>query len=128
MYLYLLKHDFIRAPEGKKMMKKRIQSLVTQYVKEYQEVHNTETGWKPPITSFADAHDPLFILLKKIIGPTHALPHDFLPDAETVITFFIPFEESVAESNMENRNCSKEWAVAYIETNILNMQFSGFFI
>jgi len=57
--------------------------------------------------------------LKNISVPQIPLPHDFFQDVETVIAFFIPFEESVAESNFENRNCSKEWATSYIETNRL---------
>lgn len=101
------------------MTQRQLRSLISDYVTKYQELHNTKTGWKSPLTAFADAHDPLFRRLNKFISPTHALPHDFFPDAETVIAFFIPFEESVAESNIENRTCSKEWATAYIETNRL---------
>ena len=101
------------------MIEQQLHSLIEDYVKSYQELHNTATGWKPPLTGFAAAHDPLFKRLKEIIGPTHALPHDFLQDAETVIVFFIPFEESVAKSNIEKRNCSKQWARAYLETNRL---------
>lgn len=106
-------------PGEKDMTQRQLRSLITDYVTKYQEPHATKTGWKSPLTAFAGAHDPLFRRLKKIIGPTHALPRDFLPDAETALAFFIPFEQSVAESNRENRNCSKEWAAAYIETNRL---------
>jgi len=73
-----------------------------------------QTGWKEPLVAFADAGDSLFPELKRAAGPTHALPQDFLPDAGTVVTFFVPFEESVAGSNKDGIESSIAWAIAYI--------------
>jgi epoxyqueuosine reductase QueG len=53
------------------------------------------------------------------VSPTHLLPNDLLPNARSVVAFFIPFERSVAKSNVEGMLASREWATAYIETNAL---------
>ena len=51
---------------------------------------------RTPIVAYVSAHDPKFEALKTIVGPWHQLPTDFLPEAETVITYFIPFTKEVA--------------------------------
>jgi len=55
-----------------------------------------------------------------------ALPKDFLPEAKTVVTYFIPFDESITKSNINDKYSSKEWAVAYIETNKLILDLNTF--
>ncbi len=100
-------------------MRKKIKDLIKQYVKEYPNIKKAKTKWREPIVEFADANDSLFIELKDIVSPTHALPRNFLEDAETVISYFIPFDKSVVNSNIEGKYSSKEWAIAYIETNEL---------
>lgn len=101
------------------MTQQKLKSLIIDFVANYRVSLQTRTNWKPPLTAFASADDPLFLELKNIVSPSHALPHDFISDAETVISFFLPFENSVVRSNVDERKCSKEWAVAYVETNRL---------
>lgn len=71
----------------------------------------------PPLVCFAGAGDPLFPRLKDIISPTHALPADLLPGAETVIAYFIPFDPETEKSNRTGKFSSVRWAEDYIETN-----------
>jgi epoxyqueuosine reductase QueG len=48
------------------------------------------------------------------------LPHDLVPDARSIISFFLPFATWVIEANARDRNqVAREWAVAYVETNEL---------
>ncbi|KPU44798.1 hypothetical protein OXPF_18840 [Oxobacter pfennigii] len=101
------------------IIKKRIKNLISQFVKEYPDKNNTETMWQEPLTAFADAKDELFYELKQYVSPTHALPVDLLPGAETVVTYFIPFDKTIAKSNIEGPEASRAWAKAYIETNKL---------
>ncbi|MFQ6089690.1 MAG: epoxyqueuosine reductase [Candidatus Methanofastidiosia archaeon] len=68
---------------------------------------------------FADARDPIFNRLKAIISKDHALPTDLLKDAETVISYFLPFEKEIPLSNVGGDNSSRKWALAYVETNKL---------
>lgn len=104
-------------------MKKKIEELIRQYVKEYSERKHIKTKWRKPIVKFAAANDEMFTRLKEIVSPTHALPTDFLEDAQTVISYFLPFEKSIVNSNVKGRYSSREWAIAYIKTNelILNL-------
>jgi epoxyqueuosine reductase QueG len=69
--------------------------------------------------AYADAADPLFTELKNIVSSSHAVPTDFLPDAQTVIAYFLAFESSVVESNISGQGSSRAWATAYVETNAL---------
>ena len=100
-------------------MKQVIRNLVNQYVDNYAKNKEIKTNWRKPIIKFADAHDEKFSDLKRIVSPTHALPTDIQDDTETVITYFLPFEKTVVESNIEGKYSSREWAMAYLETNEL---------
>lgn len=75
--------------------------------------------FREPLIGFASANDPLFSQLKEIIGPHHILPEDILPEAKTVVSFFVPFSEHVVLSNRQNTNVSNEWAQTYLEANNL---------
>jgi epoxyqueuosine reductase QueG len=91
--------------------------------------HSEDTGWKEPLVAYASADDPLFAMLKQTINPTHALPHDFLPEAQTVIAYFLPFKDDVVDSNIAGHFSSRTWALAYIETNrligVINQHLQG---
>ncbi|MGM0502586.1 MAG: epoxyqueuosine reductase, partial [Bacillota bacterium] len=75
-------------------MKEQIKKLIKQYVKQYSEKEEIETNWKTPIVKFANANDEMFAELKEAVRPTHAMPQDFLDDAQTVISYFLPFDEA----------------------------------
>lgn len=100
-------------------MRNRIGNFVKRFVAEYPHQKGTHTRWKEPLIACAEAGDELFAQLKEVVSPTHALPGDFLPGARTVIAYFLPFEDTVPESNIAGFASSKTWAVAYIETNKL---------
>lgn len=100
-------------------MNQEIMDWIRDYVKQYKELRQTETSWREPVIGFADAGDPLFPELKKIIGPNHALPEDIVPGAKSVIVFFLPFAKDIVKSNIPDEESSREWDYAYIETNQL---------
>jgi len=100
-------------------MNKEITKIIKNYIKEYQKNDDIKTEWKEVIVNFADAKDPQFKKLKEIVSPSHAMPEDIISDAKSVIAYFIPFSEEVANSNIEGKYSSKEWAKAYVETNQL---------
>jgi epoxyqueuosine reductase QueG len=105
-------------------MKDKIETSIKEYVKKYAERDEIKSTWRTPLIAYADAKDPLFAKMKEIISPTHELPTDFLDEAQTVITFFLPFTERINKSNIDGRLSSKEWAVAYIETNQLILELN----
>ena len=104
----------------------KIKQLITQYIKDYSERKEIKTKWREPIVKFCNANDEMFVKLKEIVSPAHALPKDFLDDAKTVISYFLPFEELVINSNVEGKYSSKEWAKAYIETNELIFNLNNY--
>jgi len=110
-------------------MEEKIRKHIRNFVKNYGTENKTKTEWNEPLVSFADADDSLFFKLKEVVSETHDSPKNLLNDAKTVICYFIPFKKEMVLSNVGGDNCSKEWAIAYIETNRLivdlNKSLSG---
>ena len=90
---------------------------IRSFVADYERTHHTQTSWREPVIGIAAADNPLFPTLKTLICNTHALPGDLVPGAKSVIAFFIPFDESVAKSNITGELSSPEWMAAYGDTN-----------
>jgi len=75
-----------------------------------------------PLFAVASADDPLFKELQKpgIVGPGAYLPSDWLSDAKSVISFFLPFTQQVKISNrILNNVASNEWLHARIEGQLV---------
>jgi len=106
-------------------MKNRMTQEIQDFVVEYQENNDISTDWGVPLVGFADAVDPLFIQLKKVVSFTHAVPRDLLTNAGTVVSFFLPFSKLLSVTNIKGHLSSHEWAVSYIETNELIKQLSS---
>lgn len=104
----------------------QLKNEIIDFVQKYPEEQRTATRWQEPLVAFAAAADPLFHQLKQIVSPTHALPVDFIADAQTVIAFFIPFVQEINLSNREYQDSSEVWARAYIETNRLIRDLNGY--
>jgi epoxyqueuosine reductase QueG len=100
-------------------MKKEVEEFIKNYVKDYGRNNGIVTKWEEPLIAFADSTDELFNKLKDVANVNHALPSDLLADAKTVISYFIPFSREVVLSNYKGVNASREWALAYMETNQL---------
>jgi len=89
------------------------------------EIINYETGnnsgnmWKEPIIEIISAKDGRLKMLKKAVSPEHLMPENILPDAKSIISFFIPFQENIVKSNISGTRVSEEWVIAYIKTNDL---------
>jgi epoxyqueuosine reductase QueG len=98
-------------------MKLTIETIIRDYVREYPEKNGTKQLWKEPIIAYADANNPKFAQLKEVVCPAHALPEDFVPNAKTVVAYFLPFVDDVSLSNIGGYYASPLWAEAYVETN-----------
>ena len=107
-------------------MKNEIQIMINQFVKNYSNTRDVQTKWKEPLVTYADATDKMFYSLKNVVSSSHLLPIDFLPDAKTVVAYFIPFDESIVNSNIPGKESSKIWATAYVETNQLILDINIF--
>jgi len=96
-----------------------IAERVVELINHTTNTADTLTQYRKPLVGFASAQDPLFDQMKEIIGPHHLHPTELLPDAQTVIAFFLPFAKAIVIANRESPQIASEWAVAYVETNKL---------
>jgi len=74
--------------------------------------------FEAPIFAFGSANDEYFTLLKQpsAIGEHFMLPKEWLPQAKTVISFFLPFSEAVKRGNRRDKSWpSEEWLHGRIE-------------
>ena len=57
--------------------------------------------YQHPIFSIARADNPWFAEIKRpeAVGGHHLMPEDWLPEAKSVISFFLPFERATVEAN-----------------------------
>jgi len=109
-------------------MQEEIRNLAIGFIEEYKEVNSIQINWREPLIAFANAKDPIFQHLKKVVDEDHKVPQELLKDANSVISFFIPFNEEVILSNIIGESASKKWAIAYIETNKVITELSNFLV
>ena len=88
-------------------MKTKLENIIKEFVTKYPKNHDTKSRWGDPLITYADADNKEFYTLKKVVSPTHALPKDFLPEAKTVVTYFIAFNDSIIKSNI-NKNIARK--------------------
>lgn len=73
--------------------------------------------YRMPLVAFSSADDPRYAQLKHIVGDWVKAPVEFLPTAQTVISFFVPFTREMAESPRDDSGPSAKWAEAYLVIN-----------
>ncbi len=76
-----------------------------------------------PVFAFGDVNDVYFEKMKdpSVIGEHFLLPKQWLPEAKTVISYFLPFSEEIKKSNRQDMIWpSKGWLHARIEGQALN--------
>ena len=79
--------------------------------------------YEEPLIGLASAYDPLFIKLKDSsgIGEHHLTPVEWLPEAKTVISYFLPFSEAIRKSNSITKDFPSEgWLSGRIQGETLN--------
>lgn len=97
-----------------------LEQHIADFVRQQVAEADTETRYRQPLVGYADAADPRFAELKRVVWPGHKLPADILPGARSVVAFFLPFHAEVVRANAAQRSAvAREWALAYVETNEL---------
>ena len=90
---------------------------ISASVKHFCSENGIGSIWREPLVGFADACSPMFPELRTIAYRDHLMPSDILSDAETVISYFLPFERDVGRSNEDGTEPSEAWVRAYEVTN-----------
>jgi len=75
-----------------------------------------------PIFSIGRADDPAYCEIKRagVVGEHHLMPQDWLSDAKTVISFFLPFNHDTVEANKKD---PAEPAVEWVYTRVDGQRF-----
>lgn len=91
------------------------------------EVENCKESYRfrEPIVGFADANDDMYNKLTEIIGTKQLLPKDILPEAKTVIVYFLPFSLEIIQKIQGQNVIVKQWSENYIAANILLAKISN---
>ncbi len=84
-----------------------------------------KTPLRVPLVGFASAHDPLLDRLRMVVGTHHLHPTDLLPEAKTIVAFFLPFDREVVKASRKWAYVEPVWCQAYVETNQLIETISG---
>lgn len=85
--------------------------------------------FQAPIFAFGSAEDEYFTLLKdpKAVGEHFLPPKEWLPQAKTVISFFLPYSEAVRTGNKKDMSWpSEEWLHGRIEGQALINKLSAY--
>jgi epoxyqueuosine reductase QueG len=100
------------------MYNKIIETIKTVTI-DYGKNNNLDTLWKEPIIEIISASNDKLKTLKEAVSIEHFMANDILPDAKSIISFFVPFQENIIKSNIKGTMASREWVIAYIKTNDL---------
>lgn len=78
--------------------------------------------YEPPIFGVASAFDPLFEKLREpeVVGPHYLSPQEWLPEANTVISYFLPYSSQVREANRSEGYPAVEWLHGRFEGEFCN--------
>ena len=97
-------------------MKQIISDLIVEYVDKIDRIGKKESYFRHPVVRFGDANHPGLLQIKEKYDKNLLLPEEVLSGAKTLITYFIPLNSLVAESNREGEWSSKEWILSYGRT------------
>ncbi len=100
-----------------KPMKATIQQVIDRFIDDYCVKEGWERIWQSALVGIADANDPSFPELRKLIIEDHQLPQEALPSAKNVISYFLPFIPEIPQSNVAGDMPSEPWGDAYKKTN-----------
>lgn len=103
------KHELMQMSQ--EFVEMSVENIIAKEVAISEAIIGTKI-YEPPIFAFGAADDEKFRILKdeSVIGKHFMLPREWLPQARTVISFFLPFTEAVRNSNRKDMSWpSDEW-------------------
>lgn len=109
---------------------KRIVEFVESDSRNRLSEHNNMKIYEAPLVCFASADDPYFEELRKpgIVGSKFIMPGEWLPNAKSVVSYFLPFSKEIRDSNREFGLPSQEWASARIDGESFNNDVRDFLV
>lgn len=86
-------------------------------------IHNSvkELGrsdlFRTPLVAFSESTDKRYDELKELIGSWHMSPTELLPEAKSVISYFVPFTEEVVTAPKKFKQETPLWGESYAVIN-----------
>lgn len=108
--------------EETKRVRAKIQENMNTALKEFEQENSCEGMFKAPIITYHYAKDPIFDTLYRMGLCDH--PSKVYRPGNTIITYFVPYSDSVIESNKEGNAPSAEWVEAYGKGSVLTMRLN----
>lgn len=111
-----------------------IVNAVSQFLRESPLNEVAELGgmkiFDAPLVAVASARDPLFERLKDddVAGAQHMSPREWLPEAQAVIVYFLPFSAAVREANRYDGLPAVEWLYGRIEGEKCSVALRNFLL
>jgi epoxyqueuosine reductase QueG len=96
-----------------------IKETIEKTIVEYENSKSLYKMWKAPLIKIISVENKQLDMVRQIVSPGHLVPRDILPDAQSIVSFFIPFQKEIILSNIEGNRASRAWVLAYIYTNDL---------
>lgn len=94
--------------------------LISRFIDRWSEQNQIPQLWRTPLVAIAAANDPLFPQLREAVAADHLIPSDLLPEAKSILVYFLPFVQELGKENKEaGFFAAKSWAEAYVATNQL---------
>lgn len=90
---------------------------IKKIVEDMVEKLNRPDLFRAPLVAFSDANDVRYLELKELIGDWHNTPKELLPEAQSVISYFVPFTKQVVMEPKTVKDGSALWSEAYQEIN-----------
>lgn len=106
-------------------MRQTIENALDEFIAEYCAEKALTPLWRSPVVRYGDARHPAFAIFRDIVSADHHFPEDFLAEPTIVVSYFLPFLDSVAASNVQGEPTSREWAEAYLITNAMAVEINN---
>ncbi len=94
-----------------------METEIKRIIEEMIEHFNRSDLFRDPLVAFSDASDVRYQELKTLIGDWHCTPKELLPEAQSVISYFVPFTKEVVMDPRQVPDGSALWSEAYQEIN-----------
>ena len=90
---------------------------ITKKIKQEVAALNRPDFFREALVGFSAAADPRYDELKQIIGQWHQHPKALLPEAKSVISYFVPFTREVLKTPRKAKMATPLWGEAYLIIN-----------
>lgn len=95
-----------------------IRKMAAAFIDEFVARGDSNNWWNGLLLATARVNER-FDILKEIVAQDHLLPQELLPEAKSVIVYFISFRKDLVVSNIRGEMASRDWAQSYVDTNSL---------